>query len=378
MPIQLIQGDCLEEIKKLPDQSVQCCVTSPPYYGLRDYGMDGQIGLEQTPEEYVAKLVEIFREVRRVLKDDGTLWLNLGDSYAHSLRQAGEEHAGELSRKSKGIIKEGYRPLQEGYKEKDLIGIPWMVAFALRDDGWWLRSDIIWNKTNPMPESVQDRPMKSHEYIFLFSKNGGKSLIWKAADTEEWSYNPDISEKLFDDDNKKYVPRWKGYDYYYDNIAILEPANFDGRKDTYCKGSNKYKNGTQTFAKEAHERWPNKIRGFKTKDQLEDQNPQHHGNDIDCYYQDGLPARNKRDVWTISTQPYKEAHFATYPQKLIEPCILAGCPMGGVVLDPFNGAGTTGVVCLQFGRKYIGIELNPQYIKLSEKRFTNTQLQFSL
>lgn len=318
--VELLQGDCVEVLQTLPDQSVNCCVTSPPYFGLRDYGVDGQIGLEQSPKEYVEKLVQLFWEVKRVLKDDGTLWLNLGDSYAGNNSQASNGgRAGFGNPREKIVNRTG-----EGLKPKDLIGIPWMVAFALRDDGWYLRSEIIWHKPNPMPESVKDRPTKSHEQIFLLSK----------------------SEK-----------------YYYDYESIMELATgYDGRKDTVFKGSEKYKDTGQTFAKNGHERWK-----YKNL-QADGQQPNTmHLNRLEG--QEYLsPVRNKRSVWTIATKPYKEAHFATYPEELILPCILAGCPVGGTVLDPFNGAGTTGLVALKNDRNYIGIELNPKYIELTRKR----------
>ena len=312
MSARIILGNCIDKLKEEPAQSIQTCVTSPPYYGLRDYGNADQIGLEETPEQYVDKLVQVFREVKRVLKDDGTLWLNLGDSYAHSLRQSGIEHAGKLAQKSKGQIKQGFKPLQVGYKEKDLIGIPWMVAFALRADGWYLRQDIIWAKPNPMPESVKDRCTKSHEYIFLLSKS------------QKYLFNP-----------------------------IIEPANYDGRKDEQFKGAAKSYDGVmpngqpQSFAQNGHARW----------------NKDEEGNRI----------RNKRSVWTVSTKPYKGAHFATFPPKLIEPCISAGSRKGDTVLDPFNGSGTTGQVALEHGRNYVGFDLNPEYIELTHARLSNVQ-----
>lgn len=360
----IYQGDCLEVLKTLDSQIVNCIVTSPPYYGLRDYQVEGQIGLERTPQEYVDKLVSVFREARRVLRDDGTLWLNLGDSFASDgVKLTGRNDSGRGGldgfQGGQGYGDAGGRTSAGSSgdcKPKDLIGIPWMVAFALRADGWYLRSDIIWHKPNPMPESVKDRPTKSHEYIFLLSK----------------------SQK-----------------YYYDYEAILEPAAYDGRNDTQFKGSEKYKDSGQTFAERGHERWPTKIRGFKDKEQID--NPQHNGKDIQSYglsgsgfsghsgnfdengesllyEKDGIPARNKRDVWTVTTKPYKGAHFATFPMDLIEPCILAGCPVGGTVLDPFNGSGTTGAVSIKNNRKYIGIELNQKYIELTNKRFATTQV----
>lgn len=276
---QVIQGDCLEVLKTLSDNSVDCCITSPPYYGLRDYGVDGQIGLEDTPKEYIQKLVEVFREVKRVLKKEGTLWLNIGDSYCGT----GSKGDYKDPKYSDGRNGQAVSLTQkiEGYKQKDLIGIPWMLAFALREDGWYLRQDIVWAKPNPMPEPVQDRCTKSHEYIFLLSKS----------------------------------PK-----YYFDHEAIQEDS-------------------VSNVGNEWHP----------------------------------TEKRNKRDVWMIPVQPTKEAHFATYPEKLVEPCLLAGCPEGGIVLDPFFGSGTTGRVATRFGRNYIGIELNPEYIEIINKRTSNVQ-----
>ena len=293
---KIIVGNCLDVLKTLEEQSVHTCITSPPYWGLRDYGKDDQLGLESTPEEYVENMVQVFREVRRVLRDDGTLWLNLGDSYAHSLRQSGKEHAGKLTRGSKGTIVSGYKPLPIGLKEKDLVGIPWRVAFALQADGWYLRQDIIWHKPNPMPESVTDRCTKSHEYIFLLTKN------------------------------KKY---------YYDHEAIKEPAS--------CAGQSR---GGSTNRYEQNES------GMDNKE---------------------YDKRNKRTVWTVTTKPFKGAHFAVFPEKLIKPCVLAGCPKGGVVLDPFAGAGTTGLVAKRCGCDFVGVELNPEYADMAKTRIENEQ-----
>lgn len=298
-------GDCLEVLRTLPDESVQCCVTSPPYWGLRDYGVEGQLGLERTPEEYVAKMVEVFREVRRVLRNDGTLWLNLGDSYAHSLRQSGAAFAGEKQNTNGGSLRQGFKPCPDGLKEKDLCGIPWMVAFALRSDGWYLRQDIIWAKPNPMPESVRDRCTKSHEYIFLLSK----------------------SER-----------------YFYDNEAIAEPSIWYGKDERSDKGNIRYegKRTIDTSGKNGQD-------GFCTLTET----------------------RNRRSVWTITTQGYSEAHFATFPPEIPEICIKAGTKEGDTVLDPFSGAGTTGLVATRLNRNYIGIELNPAYVKMATDRIVN-------
>ena len=347
--MKVYEGDCLTVLKSMPGGSVNCCVTSPPYYGLRDYGVAGQIGLEQSPDEYVAKLVEVFREVKRVLKDDGTLWLNLGDSYAGS-GNGSSDYREDGASISKNDNKYGNHKPLSNVPAKNLLGIPWRVAFALQADGWYLRSDIIWHKPNPMPESVKDRPTKAHEYIFLLAK----------------------SEK-----------------YFYDYEAILEAANYDGRKDTIFKGSLKYDD--ETLARVSGERWPNKIRDYKTKDGGNGQSPQHRGADITghkseqqygvaragdaAYTLNDIPARNKRSVWTVNTKPFKEAHFAVFPPNLIKPCILAGCPRDGIVLDPFTGSGTTGVVCAKYGRDFIGIELNPEYVKMAERRINQAAAQ---
>ena len=293
----------LQKLKEIPDKYINTCVTSPPYWGLRDYGVAGQIGLEKTPEEYVNKIVQVFREVRRVLRDDGTLWLNLGDSYAASGADRTAEQIAGKSCKLTGIKSALAAGKQQNkvvgkLKPKDLVGIPWMVAFALRADGWYFRQDIIWHKPNPMPESVKDRCTKAHEYIFLLSK----------------------SQK-----------------YYYDQEAIREPDNPDGRKQTIRKQTDRYNNNLlNTFQDNEHQRWTG--------------------------------TRNKRSVWTVSTKPFPGSHFATFPPDLIEPCILAGSPKDGIVLDPFFGAGTTGIVSLKNGRYYIGIELNPEYAEMAENR----------
>ena len=344
---ELLQGDCTKVLATLPDASIQCCVTSPPYWGLRDYGtakwedgdpkcehkrdhfgsnpsekqlsnsgsaegharlvystvcgkcgakrVDSQLGLEETPEEYVDKMVLVFREVRRVLRDDGTLWLNLGDSYAGN-----NSRASNNGRAGFGIPREGvFERTGAGLKSKDLVGIPWRVAFALQADGWYLRQDIIWHKPNPMPESVTDRCTKAHEYIFLLTKQ----------------------------------PK-----YYYDNEAVKEAGNYEpATRDKSAEGY------TADYA--FGDRFSSGARQYGVAGK-----------------------RNKRSVWTVTTKPYKGAHFATFPPDLIEPCILAGSAADTLVLDPFSGAGTTGVVAVQHGRRYIGIELNPVYLEMSRKR----------
>jgi len=308
--VQIITGDCIESMRGMADQSVHCCITSPPYFGLRDYGVEGQIGLESSPAEFVAKLVDVFREVRRVLRDDGTLWLNLGDSYARPLAKGGSGPGG----KNREWYGENYGDaggagVPAGPKPKDLIGIPWRVAFALQADGWYLRQDIIWAKPNPMPESVTDRCTKAHEYIFLLAK----------------------SER-----------------YYFDQGAIKDPTT-DPEYRTVGKIRPTAEGGE----------------GFEIRGGLHSQ-------------PGGRVSRNRRSVWSVSPAQFSEAHFATFPPKLIEPCILAGCPEGGTVLDPFSGSGTTGLVSIQHQRKYIGIELNPEYVAMSNRRLTAASAQGKL
>lgn len=316
-------GDCRQTMRRWKEQGIkaQTCVTSPPYYGLRDYGHEGQIGLEETPEEYITAMVEVFRCVWDVLEDDGTLWLNIGDSYANT--PVGSFNGGgfkDLSSQNGGRDMSGVATSGKmnkwkasGLKQKDLIGIPWMLAFALRADGWYLRQDIIWHKPNPMPESVQDRCTKAHEYIFLLSK----------------------SQK-----------------YYYDHEAIKEASSDP-------EGSaNRYK--APFFAGEKHESGGYSATGAThTKGMKE-----FDGN------------RNKRSVWTVTTKPYAGAHFAVFPSDLIEPCIMAGAPVGGIVLDPFMGSGTTAQVAQNLGRQYLGCELNPEYKPLQDKRLSQQSLFF--
>lgn len=359
---KVLNGDALEMLKTLPSNSIDCCVTSPPYYGLRDYGTgkwvggdpncphrrlskwsehtitghaqaelagnvgdaiyktvcplcgavreDRQIGLEESPELYVKKLTEVFHEVSRVLKDDGTLWLNIGDTYNTSTYRKDEKSSGHGKQGTNRGVYENVveRPHAMNCKTKDMIGIPWMLAFALRDDGWYLRQDIIWHKPNPMPEPIKDRCTKSHEYIFLMSKN----------------------------------PR-----YYFDYEAIQEDSIW---KDDKRKGQGRI----------AYE-------GKRLNGNVDETKAQQSFVTI-------TEKRNKRDVWSVNTQAVKEAHFATFPEKLIEPCILAGCPQGGVILDPFFGSGTTGRVATRLNRHFVGIELNPEYLDIINRRTNNIQM----
>lgn len=288
---KIICGDAAKALKTLPPESVNMCVTSPPYYGLRDYGESEQIGIEQTPDEYIARLIEVFDEVYRVLKKDGTLWLNIGDSYATG------SHAMRKQSQTSGISANSYRTQNSvprignpiGCKTKDMIGIPWLLAFALRERGWYLRSDIIWYKKNCLPESAKDRPTKTYEHIFLLAKSR---------------------------------------QYYFDYKAIQEPIKEVSRE--------RYKRGRSANSKYVGQ------------------------------------LRRKRDVWEVSTNTYKmDEHFAMFPEQLIEPCILAGSAVGGIVLDPFFGSGTTGAVAKRFGREYIGIDLNARYLEKAKERIDN-------
>lgn len=296
----ILHADVLDGLKQIPDQHVHTVVTSPPYWGLRDYGVAGQIGLEDTPEDFVEKMVQVFREVRRVLRDDGTMWLNLGDSYAVS-GMAGNwpEYQGRHTDFGRVVnpIRCGrsrFAP-PAGLKPKDLVGIPWRVALALQADGWYLRADIIWHKPNPMPESVTDRPTKAHEYLFLLSKSK---------------------------------------QYYYDADAIKEPSIWPGGPNSPESTKSPYGQGYKRRNKERL------VCGKAWEGRHENYTPR--------------LTRNRRSVWTVSTKPFRGAHFATFPSDLIEPCILAGCPQGGIVLDPFFGAGTVGVVALKHGRHTSG------------------------
>lgn len=298
MTFELHHGDARTQLEQMDDQSVHTCITSPPYYGLRDYGESGQIGVEDTPEEYVERLVKVFRCVRRVLRDDGTLWLNLGDSYSGTGKSGGcsqGDRWDNYGKKTVGPKGGAWSPPPRGMKQKDLMGIPWMVAFSLRQNGWYLRQDIIWHKPNPMPESVKDRCTKAHEYIFLLSK----------------------SER-----------------YFYDYETVKEPAKKGASGSTFYTGKTA---GHQLGRSSSRQRA-----------------------DSDT--------RNRRSVWTVSTKPYKGAHFATFPPELIKPCVLAGAPGGGTVLDPFCGSGTTGAVAIEHGRKFVGIDLSDEYLDLARRR----------
>ena len=327
----LLIGDCRNILPSLPEKLVQCVVTSPPYFRLRDYGVEGQIGLEDSVEDYVNSLVNVFHEVKRILKDDGTLWLNLGDSYAGSGKNRNakgidygfkEEYKDSTHKgRRQGLIKK--TPLSGKLKPKDLIGAPWRVAFALQDDGWYLRQDIIWNKPNVMPEAVKDRCTKSHEYIFLLSKNKN---------------------------------------YYFDSEAIKEEScTFENRPHGIVR------NRVYEYDSKLNAMNPKyNMRRNDKRDVIKHSHPQKRLNRKDSSYD--ITKRNKRDVWTVNTKPYTEAHFAAFPPALIQPCILAGSREGDIILDPFFGSGTVAEVAALFNRNWIGIDINEEYAPLYKKR----------
>jgi len=415
--MKILQGNCLERLRELPDESVQCCVTSPPYWGLRDYGtgqweggdagcdhrangerrqlphgdgrpvetdsyaqtrtllagvgatfkdvcgkcgatrIDQQLGLEKTPEEYIAKMVEVFREVRRVLRSDGTCWVNCGDSYCgyHGNSKVPDNEAPS----NKNGYVENMRETsvgKSGLKNKDLVGIPWMLAFALRSDGWYLRQDIIWAKPNPMPESVTDRCTKSHEYIFLLSKSAKYYFDHEAIKEPSVTCDPRrpyTSQGAWDMDGRPEDQQHGG-----------EPRSFKGSKFNQGKTAEHQLGRASAKPRTAGNKSHKLVTEYEQSDSEEHRTAAGLMKIADVPWE----TRNKRDVWTVATQPYKEAHFATFPPKLIEPCILAGSKPGGIVLDPFAGSGTTGVVALRHKRDFIGIELNPDYITLINKR----------
>lgn len=347
MSARIIVADVLAGLATLEPESVQCVVTSPPYWGLRDYGVAGQLGLEATPAEFIEKMVDVFRAVRRVLREDGTLWMNLGDSYASIGHK--KSHSGFGSTGLAGGIAQSHSPTHRenngpGLKHKDLVGMPWRVALALQADGWWLRSDIIWHKPNPMPESITDRPTKSHEYLFLMARSAR---------------------------------------YYYDAEAIAEPAE-SGRADMMTNGQ--VRTGTAYLQQGAApvNSWPkgwangaepHDVVGFSREVGRSGNKGRKPATERGCP-EDGVAGsvpregftRNKRTVWTIATQPFPEAHFAAFPEALVEPCVLAGSKRGDLVLDPFAGSGTVGLVADRLGRDFVGVELNPEYAAMAERR----------
>lgn len=411
----LLLGDALEQLRTLPDASVQTCVTSPPYLGLRDYGVDGQIGLEPTPAEYVAKLVAVFREVKRVLRDDGTFWLNLGDSYVSTapgtmgdaLRQDGilaavKDDTAEARRKFRPAVPEGLKP-------KDLMGMPWQVAFALQADSWYLRSDVIeevelycpcgcgyvleeriwrygqdrdiaWAKENGMPESVLDRPVRAHEYIFLLTKSG-KPQFWvhrdrpyadrtfkRPAPDYVWIHRETGEERTEEPSDAEHWRRknlWRSCDYYYDAAAIREPAKATNWHDATGSGYQAPGQTSQRGNRDKQRGHSRRHAGFNAR-------------------WDAMPREQqmafghaKRDTWHVATQPFPDAHYAVMPEAIAETCILAGCPEGGTVLDPFAGSGTTLAVANRLGRHAIGIELNRDYARLIHDRCRQSGFVFA-
>lgn len=323
---KIIQGNCKEKLKLLPDKSVRCCVTSPPYYGLRDYGCVEQIGIEESPSQFISSLVnDVFSEVHRVLADDGTLWLNIGDSYASAPTGGNDQTSSTLQGGKKNQIEGGRRPDKskfEGIKPKDLIGIPWMLAFALRSAGWYLRQEIIWHKPNPMPESVTDRCTKSHESIFLLSKTPTYYYDYEAIKTPGLNPEDDVRRMLAQEEKHKSAATTQ--------INGLRPKTKRGHKLPHTGFDAKWDN--MSLAEQR------------------------------------ANGANKRSVWTVPTKPYREAHFATFPPELIIDCIKAGSAPGDIVLDPFSGAGTTAMVAAKLDRNFIAIELNQKYIDIANKR----------
>ena len=382
MVVRILKGDCRDVLKTLPDESVHCVVTSPPYFGLRDYGVAGQIGLEPSPAEFVEQMVAVFSDVRRVLRSDGTLWLNLGDSYNGYManqRGTGLETKRQHSRK---YIEPGAGLRTSSLKNKDMIGIPWRVAFALQADGWYLRQDIIWSKPNPMPESVTDRCTKAHEYLFHLSKSeryyfDQESILEDCSPNTHARLSQDVQAQI----GSERVPgKTNG-----NMKAVLRKQ--DSTNESFVPGASEH-SGLHRAGKPrgGRESWrgstfdgprdlavrPNTGRkrapagsGIKNNDSM------------DAALAIMPLKRNRRSVWEISTQPFSEAHFATFPPALIEPCILAGCPKGGLVLDPFGGAGTTGMVADRLGRNAVLIELNPDYAAMAERRIKDDAGMFS-
>lgn len=334
-PLQLIQGDCREALKAFQDCSVQCCVTSPPYWRLRDYGVSGQLGMEQTPEAYVAELVQLFREVRRVLKDDGSFWLNLGDSYSGSGKGGNPGYSPHIMQRSNGGSLSVRGIKRDGIKPKDLIGIPWRVAFALQADGWFLRSEITWCKRAPMPESVRDRPTSATEKIFLLTKS------------EKYYYNADAvrlppSESMLKQVAEGYIGQATKL---FDDNGVQDASGVKSRIIENARKRIDKQRGHSRRHAGFNDRWD----GLTKAEQMA------------C-------GSNMRNYWLLGPEPFAGAHFATFPSEIPRRCILAGTKPGDIVLDPFGGSGTTGMVSLELGRKAVLIELNQEYAALAEQR----------
>lgn len=352
---KILNKDCLSGLKDIPDNCIDCCVTSPPYWGLRDYGSDLQLGLEATPEQYIQNLTNVFLEVYRVLKKSGTLWINIGDTYAGSGKGSfthpstnqnwmqGTNIGSSKSTSRKRLI-HGYS--DHDLKPKDLVGIPWMLAFALRKTGWYLRQDIIWHKPNPMPESVKDRCTKSHEYIFLLTKS------------KKYYYDHETIKTPLADAS---IARL---------IQNIEEQNGSDRVPNKTNGKMKAVRPSRNPRPSDDRKGNQGTGGIPIS--LNGSNIKNHNNYLNENGEllHGSKA-NKKSVWTVTTKPFKEAHFATFPQELIVDCIKAGCPENGIVLDPFMGAGTTALVANKLNRKYLGYEINHDYIEIANQRLKN-------
>ncbi len=367
MKATVLVGDVLARLAELPDDSVQCVVTSPPYWGLRDYGAEGQIGLESSPQEYVEKMAAVFAEVRRVLRKDGVAWVNMGDCYASGDRNT--YRSGVSDNKGQQVQDNMPRPKTPlGLKAKDLVGMPWRLAFALQADGWYLRQDIIWSKPNPMPESVRDRCTKAHEYIFLLSKS------------ERYFYDANaiaedcIADHLAGNNSHKGLTAYENGDERHRTKQGLVAFAQKGREGV---NSRMHQDRAPSHPSERKTRKTKVPGGWDTGAGAH--GTIHRDGRTEAEYVDTALGgkRNKRSVWEIATQPYAEAHFATFPEALVEPCILAGSKPGDTILDPFCGSGTTGVVALRYHREFIGIELNPEYAKLAEKRIDSEAPMFN-
>ena len=388
MTARILQGDCLDLLRGLPADSVQCVVTSPPYWGLRDYGVAGQIGLEESLVDWVDKLVLVFREVRRVLKPDGLCWVNLGDSYCGGARASYDDsspnkgHQPPNTRNVRRSFRRDGEPTPRsdlrvaGLKPKDLIGQPWMVAFALRADGWWLRDAIVWAKPNPMPESVTDRCTKSYEMVFMLAKS---ERYYFNAEAIKEPASPDTHARYArgrSDDHNKPVAGWANAGSERSAIAHAQPKDDGDSRKMLRAASPKYDGaGEDHRTKQALAAAERKARPRKT---AEPGSGTKNNASFDAAMAVMPESRNKRNVWTIPTEGYPGAHFATYPTALVRPCILASTRGGDTVLDPFNGSGTTGQVALELGRQYIGLELNPAYVELTHKRLRWLELGLPL
>lgn len=406
---KIYKGNSLDVLKKMPDKSVNCCITSPPYWALRNYGCKGQLGLEKTPDEYITKMIDVFREVKRVLVEDGTLWLNIGDTYYGGKGNNGASIAYSSKNKALnqsaiiGTIPGTARPNDLpiiGLKPKDLIGIPWMLAFALRADGWYLRQDIIWSKPNPMPESCNDRCTKSHEYIFLLSKSKhyyfdalsiatpykDKTLTTFGIETKGYGDGSRLiaSENWAKDVKVRKPKEWMSTGMF-KNATKFNGKNAGKRRQAEFKIFSELdtsRNDHGSYHKERQKKGRNPRIGIDTKGgnqgigdipmAIHERGLKGHSGNYDADNKIiGTGKANKRSVWTVPTEPFKEAHYATFPQRLIADCIRAGCPEDGIILDPFMGAGTTALVARKLNRNYVGIELNPEYIQLAKKRLQN-------